>query len=73
MSNLDIFGESPVYDGDTFIISGGISSFIKGSHPPFISSYFPNYLLSTIRGADHWVHAEGHDDTFALLIRYLDR
>lgn len=73
VSDLENFGESPVYDGDTFIINGGMSPFVKGSHLPVISSYFPNYLLSTIRGAGHWVHAEAHDDTLALLKRYLDR
>jgi len=40
---------------------------------PVIAEYFPNYMLTTIRGAGHWVHAEAPDDTLALLKRYLDR
>jgi len=61
------------YDGDTFFINGGASNFVKASHMPVIARYFPNYMLTTIRGAGHWVHAEAPDDTLALLKRYLDR
>jgi pimeloyl-ACP methyl ester carboxylesterase len=38
-----------------------------------IASFFPNHMLTTIRGAGHWVHAEAPDDTVALIKRYLDR
>ena len=61
------------YEGDTFFINGGQSSFVKGGHMQYISKYFPNYMLTTIRGSGHWVHAEAPDDTLALLKRYLDR
>lgn len=61
------------YSGDTFFINGGASRFVKGSHMPIIASYFPNYMLTTIRGSGHWVHAEAPDDTLALLKKYLDR
>lgn len=61
------------YTGDTFFINGGTSSFVKGAHMQVISQYFPNYMLTTIRGSGHWVHAEAPDDTLALLKRYLDR
>jgi pimeloyl-ACP methyl ester carboxylesterase len=61
------------YHGDTFIISGGASRFIRVPHMETISSFFPNHMLTTVRGAGHWVHAEAPDDTLALLKRYLDR
>lgn len=61
------------YDGDTFFIHGGQSRFVRHAHMDTISKYFPNHLLTTIRGAGHWVHAEAPDDTTALLKRYLDR
>jgi len=61
------------YLGDTFIISGGASRFVRVPHMSTISNYFPNHLLTTVRGVGHWVHAEAPDDTLALLKRYLDR
>ncbi|KAL7554088.1 hypothetical protein ACHAWF_017475 [Thalassiosira exigua] len=65
--------EDPTYDGDAFFIHGGASRFVRHSHLPAIARYFPNHMLTTIRGAGHWVHAEAPDDTVALLKRYLDR
>eukprot|EP00574_Skeletonema_japonicum_P003895 CAMPEP_0201725008 /NCGR_PEP_ID=MMETSP0593-20130828/8544_1 /ASSEMBLY_ACC=CAM_ASM_000672 /TAXON_ID=267983 /ORGANISM="Skeletonema japonicum, Strain CCMP2506" /LENGTH=247 /DNA_ID=CAMNT_0048216323 /DNA_START=405 /DNA_END=1148 /DNA_ORIENTATION=- len=61
------------YDGDVFFIHGGASRFVRSSHLSTITSYFPNHMLTTIRGVGHWVHAEAPDDTSALLKRYLDR
>jgi pimeloyl-ACP methyl ester carboxylesterase len=61
------------YHGDTFIISGGASRFIRSGHMEIISSFFPNHMLTTVRGVGHWLHAEAPDDTIALLKRYLDR
>jgi pimeloyl-ACP methyl ester carboxylesterase len=61
------------YDGDVFFIHGGASRFVRHSHMATIASYFPNHMLTTIRGSGHWVHAEAPDDTIALLKRYLDR
>jgi len=61
------------YSGDTFFINGGSSQFVRAKHMPIIADLFPNFMLTTIRGAGHWVHAEAPDDTLALLKRYLDR
>ena len=61
------------YDGDVFFIHGGASRFVRHSYISTIASYFPNHMLTTIRGVGHWVHAEAPDDTIALLKRYLDR
>lgn len=61
------------YHGDTFIISGGASRFIRSGHMEVISNFFPNHMLTTVRGVGHWLHAEAPDDTIALLKRYLDR
>lgn len=65
--------ENPQYQGDTFFIHGGSSKFVRHSYMPTIARYFPNHMLTTIRGAGHWVHAEAPDDTLALLKQYLDR
>ena len=61
------------YNGDVFIIHGGQSRFVRSSYMDQIRGFFPNHMLTTIRGAGHWVHAEAPDDTIALLKRYLDR
>jgi esterase len=69
--DLDLEGLS--YDGDVFIINGGQSRFVRHAYMDRIAAFFPNHMLTTIRGAGHWVHAEAPDDTVALLKRYLDR
>jgi len=61
------------YEGDVFIINGGQSRFVRHAYMDQIASYFPNHMLTTIRGSGHWVHAEAPDDLVALLKRYLDR
>lgn len=61
------------YEGDVFFIHGGASRFVRHSHMSTIAGFFPNHMLTTIRGVGHWVHAEAPDDTIALLKRYLDR
>ena len=73
IAGFDLSSSQPVYDGDTFIIHGGASRFVRSTHMQTIADYFPNHMLTTIRGAGHWVHAEAPDDTLALLKRYLDR
>lgn len=72
-SNLSSLPSSLVYEGDAFFITGGQSKFVRSVHLPTIQRYFPNHMVSTIRGAGHWVHAEAPDETIALIKRYLDR
>lgn len=60
------------YEGDVFFIHGGASRFVRHSYISTIASFFPNHMLTTIRGVGHWVHAEAPDDTIALLKRYLE-
>ena len=62
-----------IYEGDVFIINGGQSRFVRHAYMGRIAELFPNHMLTTIRGAGHWVHAEAPDDTIALLKQYLDR
>jgi pimeloyl-ACP methyl ester carboxylesterase len=73
LAGFDIPSNNASYEGDVFFIHGGQSRFVRHAHMETISSYFPNHMLTTIRGAGHWVHAEAPDATVALLKRYLDR
>jgi esterase len=43
------------YTGDSFFIHGGQSRFVRHKHMDIIANYFPNHMLTTIRGAGHWV------------------
>jgi esterase len=61
------------YGGDAFFIHGGQSKFVRHKHMDAIANHFPNHMLTTIRGAGHWVHAEAPEDTTVLLKRFLDR
>lgn len=69
----DSSSSSLVYKGDAFFIHGGQSKFVRSSHLPRIQEFFPNHMLTTIRGAGHWVHAEAPEDTTALIQRFLNR
>jgi len=60
-------------DLEVFIISGGSSSFVKQQYIKSIAEYFPNYMLTSLKGAGHWVHAERPTETVLLLKKYLDR
>lgn len=73
LAGFDINATTATYAGDVFFIHGGQSRFVRHVHMETIASYFPNHMLTTVRGAGHWVHAEAPDATVALLKRYLDR
>ena len=61
------------FTGDAFFIHGGQSKFVRSSHLSAIQDYFPNHMLTTIKGAGHWVHAEAPEDTTALIQQFLNR
>ena len=72
-SSLTSSSSSLTYAGDAFFIHGGQSRFVRHAHLPAIRQYFPNHMLTTIRGSGHWVHAEAPEDTLSLLLQFLDR
>ena len=53
-------------EGDTLFVAGGKSRFLRSSHLPAIQEHFSRFSLSTIRSADHWIHA---DEPEALLLK----
>lgn len=73
LAGFDIDPLCHSYPGDVFFIHGGQSRFVRHAYMDSIAAYFPNHMLTTIRGVGHWVHAEAPDDTAALLKRFLDR
>lgn len=73
LASFDIDPAVHQYHGDVFLIHGGQSRFVRHAYMERIGEFFPNHLLTTIKGAGHWVHAEAPQDTTALLKRFLDR
>ena len=65
LADWDVKASSGAYAGNTLFVGGGKSRFLRSSHLPAISEQFSRFSLSTIRTADHWVHA---DEPEALLI-----
>ena len=53
------------FAGNTLFVAGGKSRFLRSSHLPAIQEHFSRFSLSTIRSADHWIHA---DEPEALLL-----
>ena len=53
------------YNGNTLFVGGGKSRFLRSSHMAAIQERFSRFSLSTIRTADHWIHA---DEPEALLL-----
>lgn len=48
LASFDIDGQ---YDGDAFFIHGGQSRFVRHAYMDAIRTFFPNHMLTTIRGA----------------------
>eukprot|EP00752_Nemacystus_decipiens_P005633 g5097.t1 len=61
------------YKGDTLFIAGGTSRYIRSQHLKEIGKLFPKFVVSTIKGAGHWVHADNPTETLRLAKSFLDR
>lgn len=51
-----------VFEGKVLFIKGEKSDYIKAEYALQIAEKFPNYDLTEIEGAGHWVHAEAKED-----------
>jgi len=71
--DLNTSTDDLTYTGDVLLVHGGQSRFVRHSYLPTIQSYFPNHMLTTIRGAGHWLHAEKPQDCISILQQYLQR
>lgn len=54
-------------------VAGGNSRYIRSHHLAQIKKLFPNFVLSTIKGSGHWVHADNPTETLRLAKSFLDR
>ncbi|CAN0181777.1 unnamed protein product [Pylaiella littoralis] len=65
--------ELGAYKGDTMFIAGGNSRYIRSQHLKEIGKLFPKFVVSTVKGAGHWVHADNPAETLRLAKSFLDR
>ena len=56
------------FSGDAFFIHGGQSRFVRHKHIDAIANHFPNHMLTTIRGAGHWVRHHSQSHGFSLRV-----
>lgn len=70
-SNLEKIGGdfdvNNTFKKETLFIKGQISNYILPSDIEFIEKIFPNYMLKTIEGAGHWVHADKPDIVYEVI------
>ena len=52
-------------------VGGGKSRFLRSSHLPAIQQHFSRFSLSTIRTADHNIHADEPDALLLIALRFL--
>ena len=65
LSSWDYAHTDHKYNGNTLFVAGGKSRFLRSSHLSAVGESFSRFTLSTIRNADHWIHASEPD---ALLV-----
>jgi pimeloyl-ACP methyl ester carboxylesterase len=46
------------FEGDTLVLSGAESDYVRPEHRPEIKALFPKARFAKIPGAGHWLHAE---------------
>jgi pimeloyl-ACP methyl ester carboxylesterase len=53
-------------------IKGEHSDYIRDNAKPLIQKFFPKALLTTIKGAGHWVHAEKREEFITVVSNFLE-
>lgn len=63
--------EELAYSGPTLFIKGEKSNYITSEDHEPIRQQFPKALISTVKGAGHWVHAENMKEFYALVHNFV--
>eukprot|EP01041_Mallomonas_annulata_P001515 gene1515-2915_t len=69
--NLDIIPNKQ-YPGKVLIIKAGNSSFVRSTHLALVSSFFPSYVVVTVRECGHWLHIEKPSETVSIVSKFLN-
>lgn len=67
MPEIEDFREDGRFEGETLVIAGGRSDYIRPEHRPLFQRLFPAVRFAVIEGAGHWVHAEKPNEFLALV------
>jgi esterase len=59
------------FDGPTLFVRGGRSSYIGEADVPLILELFPRAVMTTLRNAGHWVHADTPVDLSRVVMPFL--
>ena len=59
------------YRKGVLFIKGENSDYIDSENLKITSKLFPNYKLTEIKNAGHWIHHENPDDFFSICLNYL--
>lgn len=74
IAGFPIAAEAPLaYEGSAYFIAGGSSDFIRSVHIPAIQALFPQFTISKIKEAGHWIHTESPEETLRQVRLFLDR
>ncbi len=59
--------------GPSIVIRGDLSIYVADSYLPIIEDFFPNFSLTTIKNADHWLHYKNSEEFDDILTRFLNK
>ncbi|WP_420317378.1 alpha/beta fold hydrolase [Ekhidna sp.] len=60
------------FDGTTLFIAGSKSDYISENDHDLIREHFPKAIISSVKGAGHWVHAEKPTELGEMVIEFLN-
>ena len=55
----------------TLFIKGSLSNYITEEHTQKTHQLFPNYKLTTVEGAGHWIHVEKREEFINVILKFL--
>lgn len=62
-----------IFDGPTLFIRGELSNYVKDDDRTLIEHHFPKAIVSTVKKAGHWVHAEQPDVLLENLLYFINQ
>ena len=68
---LEALEEATPFDGESLLIRGGDSGYVKDDDMAVVERMFPHAKLLTLAGASHWVHADKPTELNEALLSFL--
>ena len=69
---LEGLEENTPFDGETLLVRGEDSDYVKDDDMAVVARMFPHSNLVTLAGAGHWVHADQPDQLSEALLSFLN-